>query len=213
VNDPGWFPRWHPYFRRGVRFEIAADDEIGPRLRALGFDPSDVHTVVLTHLHSDHAGGLGHFPRARILVDRRELDAASGISGRVAGYLSNRWPGWFRPDPISFTNDAPQPFAEGAVVMDGIRVVATPGHTPGHVSVIVEGDPPVFIAGDVSYRLDLMLDGKVDGVAPDEARARDTLARTREFVQRTGAVYLPTHDPHSVDRLAAAGADRGEARR
>ena len=79
--------------------------------------------------------------------------------------------------------------------------------------MIVDGDPPVLIAGDVSYRLDLMLDGKVDGVAPDEGQARETLARTREYVRSTGAVYVPTHDPASADRLATATATSREAGR
>ena len=49
----------------------------------------------------------------------------------------------------------------------------------------------------------LLHERAVDGVAPDEAQARDTVERAAEFVESTGAVYLPTHDPGSAARLGA----------
>ena len=64
AGEPGYFPRWHPYFKLAVREWVQPEDEIGPRLRALGFSPDDVRWVILTHLHTDHAGGLAHFPRS-----------------------------------------------------------------------------------------------------------------------------------------------------
>jgi glyoxylase-like metal-dependent hydrolase (beta-lactamase superfamily II) len=205
VSEPGYFPRWHPYFRLAVRFDVTPGDEIGPRLRALGIAPDDVRTVVLTHLHSDHAGGLHHFPRARVLVSAAELAVASGWRGRLGGYLPHRWPSWLSPVALELASgEAPEPFEDGAVVANGIRAAATPGHTPGHVSVLVEGEPPLVLAGDVSYTLDTMLRQRVDGVAPDDTAARATLARMRAYVERTGAAYLPAHDPQSPARLAAA---------
>jgi N-acyl homoserine lactone hydrolase len=78
VAESGYFPRWHPYFRFGVREWVEANEEAGPSLRRLGLDPSDVRWVVMTHLHTDHAGGLGHFPDSEILVSRVELKKASG---------------------------------------------------------------------------------------------------------------------------------------
>ena len=69
---------------------------------------------------------------------------------------------------------------------------------------MVDGNPPILIAGDVTYRLDLLMDGRIDGVAPDDAQARESVARVRSFIEATGAVCLPTHDPGSARRLAAA---------
>ena len=56
VSDSGYFPRWHPYYRLGVREWVEPEEEIGPRLRAIGISPVDVRWVVMTHLHTDHAG-------------------------------------------------------------------------------------------------------------------------------------------------------------
>src|SRR5437764_9775747 len=60
--ERGYFPRWHPFFRFASQISVAPDDEIGPQLRRLGIAPRDVRWVVITHLHTDHAGGLAHFP-------------------------------------------------------------------------------------------------------------------------------------------------------
>jgi glyoxylase-like metal-dependent hydrolase (beta-lactamase superfamily II) len=54
-------PRWRPYFRFAVRFEIEREQESGPQLRALGIAPRDVKTIVPTHMHIDHDGGLEDF--------------------------------------------------------------------------------------------------------------------------------------------------------
>src|SRR5437588_5327960 len=56
--EKGYFPRWHPFFRLAARLSVCPDDEIGPQLRRLGIAPRDVRWVVLTHMHTDHAGGL-----------------------------------------------------------------------------------------------------------------------------------------------------------
>ena len=99
-------PRWHPYFQLAVRFDIEREQEIGPALAGLGINPRDVKTVVLTHLHIDHDGGLKDFPFSRVLVSAGELQAASGAAGRLRGYLPQRWPSGFDPLPILFS-DAP----------------------------------------------------------------------------------------------------------
>jgi N-acyl homoserine lactone hydrolase len=93
-------PRWHPYFQLAVRFDIEPEQEVGPQLRSLGIGERDVKTVVLTHLHIDHDGGLAHFPHSRICVDSGEIARAAGIAGAIRGYLPSRWPQWFDPQPF-----------------------------------------------------------------------------------------------------------------
>ena len=84
-----------------------------------------------------------------------------------------------------------------------IVVIPTPGHTPGHVSVLVRGSSPsILLAGDTSYSLDLLLQGKVDGVSPDPAITRKTLSQIRELARQEPLVYLPTHDTACESRLA-----------
>jgi glyoxylase-like metal-dependent hydrolase (beta-lactamase superfamily II) len=69
--------------------------------------------------------------------------------------------------------------------------------------VLVQGAPSVLLAGDTSYSQALLLEGKVDGVSPNEAVSRATLKRIRELGMERPLVYLPTHDPESEARLGA----------
>jgi N-acyl homoserine lactone hydrolase len=198
-------PRWHPFFRFCARFEIEPEQEAGPQLKAMGIGSADVKRVVLTHLHIDHDGGLGHFPMSEIMVSPAELQRASGAAGQLLGYLPQRWPKAFDPKPLMLDDGAHGPFprskrltADGAVV-----AVATPGHTRDHLSVIVEdGDKMIFIAGDASYNETTMLAGAIDGVSDNEDRAAATLAAIRAFVEARPTIYLPAHDPAARQRLA-----------
>jgi glyoxylase-like metal-dependent hydrolase (beta-lactamase superfamily II) len=206
ASEPGYFPRWHPYYRTGVRAWVAREEEVGPQLERLGIPPGEVRSLVMTHLHTDHAGGLHHFPKSETLVSRVELEKAAGRTGRLRGYLNNRFPDWFQPRGVSFRPEAVGPFPESyALTQAGdVRLVPVPGHTAGQLAVIVEEDdgPSIFMAGDSSYSEDLMLRGAVDGVAPDEQRARLTLERIRAYAAAVPTVYLPSHDPESAARLA-----------
>ena len=86
-----------------------------------------------------------------------------------------------------------------------VRLVPTPGHTPGHMSVILdEGEGRlIFFAGDTSYTQELMCRGVADGVGADPATAVTTLERIQELSASQDVVYLPSHDPDSARRLAS----------
>ena len=89
VHDRGYHPRWHPFFRLASRFRVSPDDEIGPQLRAIGIAPSDIQQVVLTHLHTDHAGGLSHVADRPAWVHPLEWQRAQGFSGKIQELLLN----------------------------------------------------------------------------------------------------------------------------
>jgi glyoxylase-like metal-dependent hydrolase (beta-lactamase superfamily II) len=204
VTEPGYFPRWHPYYRLGVKEWVEPEQEIGPQLRAIGIQPNDVRRLVMTHLHTDHAGGLGHFPNTEILVTRREFENASGTLGKVRGFLPHRWPEWFAPTLIELDSVEFGPFPKSRTVTSAgdVVIVGTSGHTPGHVSVVLEDDDrSIFFAGDASYTERLMIEGVADGVSPDVDAARASLSRIQEFVRQRPVVYLPSHDPGSGQRL------------
>jgi N-acyl homoserine lactone hydrolase len=204
--EKGYFPRWHPYFRLGLRERVASEQEIGPQIERLGFSTDDVRWVVLTHLHTDHAGGIAHFPDSEFIVTRTELEHASGTLGKLRGYLPHRWPEWFSPTPVDFTDTpfgavtATRPLtAAGDVVL-----LSTPGHTPGHMSVAIElGEQLIILAGDTSYTEQLMLDNTADGVTNDLMTTKATLTALRALARARRTVYLPSHDPDSQHRLAA----------
>jgi N-acyl homoserine lactone hydrolase len=204
VHERGYHPRWHPFYRRAAHFSVNPEDELGPQLRNLGIGARDVRQVVLTHLHTDHAGGLNHVTGSKVWVAPGELDRATGIGGRVQGYLPHRWPRWWQPELIRFESRPLGPFEQSMPLTKGgdVSIVPTPGHTPHHVSVVVDGDVSFFLAGDTSYNQSLLLAGKVDGVSPAPLVSERTSARIISLAVERPLVYLPSHDPDAARRLA-----------
>jgi glyoxylase-like metal-dependent hydrolase (beta-lactamase superfamily II) len=204
VHERGYHPAWHPFYRRAVHFSVHPEEEIGAQLSALGIGPRDVRQVVLTHMHTDHAGGLAHVTGSRVWASQGEVEHARRPGGRMLGYLPHRWPKWWKPEFIRFDRRSFGPFEQAMPLTrrGDVLIVPTPGHTPDHVSVVVVGEPSIFLAGDTSYTQDLLLAGKVDGVSPDPAVTRRTNARIVALAKERPLVYLPSHDPESAARLA-----------
>ena len=135
-SDPNYFPRWHPYYRGSVRMNVRPEDEIGPQLRSMGIERGDIKALLLTHLHTDHAGGLPNFRGPETLISGSDYRLARGLAGRLLGYLPNRWPEWFSPELVAFRSESFGPFEQSSKVTQAGDVVIAPtlGHTPGHVS-------------------------------------------------------------------------------
>lgn len=204
TSDPDYFPRWHPYYRSSVQMNVRPEEEIGPQLRSMGIREQDVRTLVLTHFHTDHAGGLHHFPDTKILVSGGDYRLASGYSGRLLGYLPHRWPEWFSPTPVAFESDNLGVFdPTHKITKSGdVVIVPTPGHTPGHISVLVKSEDVIFfLAGDTSYSQELLVKRIPDGVSPRAGVTLNTMHRILALADSEPLVYLPSHDPESVDRL------------
>ncbi len=204
ANKRIWFPPFMPLVQRAAKFDMTPEQEIGPQLRRLGFSPDDVRWVVLTHLHQDHDGGLHHFPNAEFVVSCREWVAAAGFKGRLSGYMNQRWPDWFQPRLVDFDKPPFGAFASHHTLtkLGDIHLVPTPGHSLGHLSVIlVEGDLSIFFAGDASYTEDLLITQKIDGIGVDPQTQHDTYMNILAYAEQNPTIYLPSHDPDSIERL------------
>jgi len=187
----GWF------YCRNLRFSLSEDDELGPQMRRHGLPPERVNAVVLTHMHSDHIGGLRHFPNARVLVSER---AKSGH----AGALTCRLPRSADLRAVRYEDIGVRSFGQSKrVTKDGaIAIVPTPGHVAGHQSVFVEGEGVgACLVGDAAFSLDQILTGEIGGIVENVGDARRSAAALKLEVEAAGTVMLPTHDPGNGARL------------
>src|SRR5919201_1821893 len=117
------------------------DAEWGIRFDAAKI-PRDVVCVINTHLHFDHCGGNRLFAGTPTHVQRVEREAA-------------REPDYTIPEWVEFDGATYVEHDGEAEIVPGVRVLPTPGHTPGHQSVLVDTDDGlVVVAGDVAYRWD-----------------------------------------------------------
>jgi N-acyl homoserine lactone hydrolase len=205
ANKARYFPPFMPLVQRAAVFDISPDEEIGPKMRALGLAPENVRWVVLTHLHQDHDGGLHHFPNAQFFVSRDEWRFAAGFKGRLNGYLNQRWPRGFAPTLVDF-DDGPLANFPGHFKLTStgdVRLVPTPGHSPGHLSVLLEeGDKTIMFAGDTSYTKDHLVRMVADGVGTDLKAEVETHRKILAYAAQRPTVYLPSHDPKAATRLA-----------
>jgi len=204
TSEAGYFPRWQPYYKMAVRFHVKPQDEIGAQLKQMGIKSKDVTKVILTHMHTDHAGRLHDFPDSVIHVNMPEYKRTRGFRGQIDGYLSHRFPNWFSPQPIEFDGGAFGSFDKSwdVTAKGDVKVVPTQGHTPAHVSVIVTlEDINYFLAGDTSYSEENLLRKIPDGVSPDPNQAVETMQKILSFAKQRPTVYLPSHDPNSELRL------------
>jgi glyoxylase-like metal-dependent hydrolase (beta-lactamase superfamily II) len=187
---PGYLPWWNPFFTTQVEIKVALLEEIGSRLQAMGIDPArDISAVMLTHFRHDHTGGLDHFPHNRIIVPRESYEASAGLKGKMMGCLPQRWPIWFRPVLIAPDSGAEGPFPSiYPITKDGrIFMVPTPGHSKGHMSVVVRGpDLTYFLGGDATYSEANLRAEKADGVTNDPRRSIATLRSVATGFQRLG---------------------------
>lgn len=159
---------------------------IGDALGAVGVDATDVVALILSHLHFDHCGQTAALA-CPVYVQASEREAA-----RAVGYTVPEW--------AEIPVDRLRVVDGDAEIAEGVRLLATPGHTPGHQSVLIEAGPQrVVLAAQCAFAAAELRSG-VPAAANlhDETwdgPARDSLRLIRSLAPVT--CHL-SHDPDAV---------------
>jgi len=191
-----------------ARFEVGRPQELPGALAGAGLSLDDISEVVLTHHHGDHVDGLVHV-RAPVRINEAELRfVGTALPRLMRRILRQPLPPAFAPQPFSLEDRAFGAFPRSRELSSDGRIVAvdTPGHTPGHISVICIDDSGnhVMLAGDATDTLEQLYARRADAVAPDPKTHVATLYTILAHCAKHPTVYLPSHDPESMARLAGA---------
>ncbi len=218
VNAP---PRSSAAFNWMMRPKLELGETAISQVRALGFDPTDVKHIVVTHLDIDHAGGLPDFPAAQVHLWSREYEAMQRppMRERVRYAVGKpHWahgPSWVTHD---FGGDEWLGFESVRVLPQSdseILMIPLPGHTLGHTGVAVRRDHGwVLHCGDAYFYRDETrtppncprgLRGFQVVVEADGKLRRQNQERLRELAQRHGGEVelICAHDPVLLDRAQA----------
>lgn len=190
--------------------EMTAAQAVPGRLRALGIDPAAIRTVVMTHLHADHASGVPEFPQATFVVSAEEWQAASELGARH-GYVRRQFDHAFDWRTVDFHGpDAAGHGTFGRTVDlfgDGsVRLLATPGHSRGHVSVLLRlRDRDALLCGDAAYTRETLRDAHPPAILADEHRWRRSLREIQLWVrEHPDTLVIPGHDLAAFEALERA---------
>jgi glyoxylase-like metal-dependent hydrolase (beta-lactamase superfamily II) len=192
-----------------VKFDVSPDQELPGLLGGLGLTMADIDTIVLTHMHSDHMDGAVHVGGKPVLVHDAELKYAHSVVSRVfQKVLRQPLPAGVDFQPVALDHGPFGAFAASRKLTDDGRIVAvaTPGHTPGHMSILCVDDEGrhVLLAGDATDTLEQLRARRADAVGPKPKVSVATIDTILAHGREHPTVYLPSHDPDSVARLAAS---------
>ncbi|WP_427919186.1 N-acyl homoserine lactonase family protein [Streptomyces sp. cg40] len=207
ARKAGFFPRWQIGMRLAFDVRIAPLQGLGAQLATHSPDPSEkISAVVLSHLHHDHTGALTDLSDLPVYVGREHWEAyRTRFHAEAEAVVPRHWPRNFAPRFLEPTGPAVGPWPHTYPVTSDGRVFAvdTPGHVPGHLSLVVRGDEVTYLlAGDAAYTQDELDAETPDGFSADPSAAVESLRKIKEFARQEDVVVLPSHDSRAATRLA-----------
>ena len=204
----GWWA--HRLFQLLLPYQFRRVDAAVQQLRRMNIPPESVRQIIVSHMHLDHVGGLRDFPQATVVVSRAEWEHANvgrwparlrgimkeqleGIENRL--WLIDYQPGTSR-EPFYASMDL---LGDGSLVL-----VPTPGHTPGHQSLLVTlgSGKKVFLTGDAvwareNYQKPAPKGWLIRHLEEDGPEAWETTLKIRKFAEdNPDVLVIPGHDPH-----------------
>jgi len=171
-------------FANALTTIMQPEDDIVRRLAELDLTPADIDILVCTHFHFDHAGNNADFTSARVIAQRAAFEWAQSHPGP---FPEAEW----NPPGIDFE------LIDGDLeLLPGVTLLATPGHVPGHMSVVVRlpKNGTVVLAIDAIYTRENVETDNWRGQALPEA-GRESARRLMELAADENGLVITGHDP------------------
>jgi N-acyl homoserine lactone hydrolase len=195
INDPnGWstLPKLIVYH---------LDKTITGQLAQIGLKPSDVTYVAVSHTHGDHIGNVKLFPDSTVLMQRAEyswISSPDGTNDNVNQLkaLARKLLG--TPKQLKLLDGDTDVFGDGSVTL-----ISTPGHTPGHQSLLVhlKNSGFIILSADVAHCEDNFEKDIVPSLNTDKAASIASMERVRRMLATYQATLFINHDKAQSDML------------
>ena len=179
---------------------VAPKVSVVDQLTQLGVKPEQIQYVGISHYHADHTGQVASFPQSMLLIGKGDWDAITNpkpAAGVNAPPFAHWISGGGKVEPLPADKDV---FGDGTVL-----ILNTPGHTPGHHSLLVKLNEKgnMLITGDLVHFHE---NYETNGVPWFNASRADTLAsidRFKKLAAQFKATVIIQHDARDVGKLPA----------
>jgi glyoxylase-like metal-dependent hydrolase (beta-lactamase superfamily II) len=182
-------------------FRVGAGQTVRERLQQRGLAVAEIDTVIMTHLHNDHASAVEDFPDSTFVLDRREWEAAWRKAPSFRGYQRRQFDHRFDWRSVDFEAPGVDAFATFGRTLDlfgdgSVRLLSTPGHTPGHMSLLLRlRHREALITVDAAYTRRTIDESVMPLLTDDVHRFRRSLGEIQRYVAQTpGSLVIPGHD-------------------
>ncbi|HIG21209.1 MAG TPA: N-acyl homoserine lactonase family protein [Henriciella marina] len=182
-------------------FTVSLEKTISDQLIEMGLGMSDVEMVAISHSHFDHVGQAGDIdPSTTWLVNETEygfMFPDAGAESETEGQSESQFPAFesLTRETIGDNHDV---FGDGSVI-----IMETPGHTPGHSSLLVNlpETGPIFLTGDLYHREESREGERVPAFNTDVEQTRASMAEFEARAEELGARVIIQHEPADTNDL------------
>jgi N-acyl homoserine lactone hydrolase len=195
LNNPkGWstLPKLIVYY---------LDKSITAQLAEIALKPGDIGRVAISHTHGDHIGNMALFPSATILMQQAEyswIHSPDGPNENVNQLMALARNLLGTPKHLQLIDGDTDVFGDGSVTL-----LATPGHTPGHQSMLVHLKRSGFtlLSGDVVHLQENFAKNIVPSLNTDKAQSIASMERVRQLIATYKATFFINHDKRQTEKL------------
>jgi N-acyl homoserine lactone hydrolase len=190
-------------------WELEEGEDVPSKLRAKGIRASDIEIVILTNLHQDHASAISEFPDSVFVLSAEEWQAATTVSRPLLhGYRPAHYDYAFDYRTVDFDEAFIESYGPFGRTFDlfgdgSVRLVYTPGHSAGHMSVFARLPRRDFvIAADIAYNWRQLQGGPEPWRVQDRHNWRRSLREMQAYRRAYPyALIVPGHDPEFWAKL------------
>ena len=177
------------------------DKTLTDQLAEIGLKPRDIARVAISHTHGDHIGNVGLFPDSAIMMQRAEyswINSPNGPNDNVNQLMALARELLGTPKNLQLIDGDTDVYGEGSVTL-----VSTPGHTPGHQSLLVhlKNSGFIILSGDVVHSEENFEKDRVPSLNTNKAESIASMEKIRQMIAMYKATLFINHDKKQTDKL------------